>query len=221
MEIIFDYCCKRNCWMWYKDSCFASAVKHAWWRIATRNMLCSHYPGAVCLCTLCTRTNTAQEKHALINLTFLPPTHPAPMARQMSAKARTNQFHNDSWKNTILETWLDDSLGKIRPSVNYAKDWLDQLFLFSGLEKVSPWMWPLGGSQQPFSCILGHFRHGDTQPNKQTNNQSIQEQACSLPLRRRTTYNYAHLRSWKYIFAEEKKTTKEKENNICGRKMLP
>ena len=23
-------------------------------------------------------------------------------------------------------------------------------------------MWPLGGSQQqPFSCVLGHFRHGD------------------------------------------------------------
>ena len=120
-------------------------------------------------CAHCAQGQTQEEKHALINLTFLPPTHPAPMTRQMSAKARTNQFHNDSWKNTILETWLDDSLGKIRPSVNYAKDWLDQLFLFSGLEKVSPWMWPLGGSQQPFSCILGHFRHGDTQPNKQTN----------------------------------------------------
>ena len=23
------------------------------------------------------------------------------------------------------------------------------------------------GSQQPFLCVLGHFRHSDTQPNKQ------------------------------------------------------
>ena len=37
-----------------------------------------------------------------------------------------------------------------RPSVNYAKDWLD-----------------LWGSQQPFSCVFGHFRHGDKQPTEQ------------------------------------------------------
>ena len=38
-------------------------------------------------------------------------------------------------------------------------------------------------------------------PTEQTNkHQSILEQACSLPVRRRITYNYAHLRSWKYIF---------------------
>ena len=37
-----------------------------------------------------------------------------------------------------------------RPSVNYEKDWLD-----------------LWGSQQPFSCVFGHFRHGDKQPTEQ------------------------------------------------------
>ena len=37
-----------------------------------------------------------------------------------------------------------------RPSVNYAKDWLD-----------------LWGSQQPFSCVFGHFRHSDKQPTEQ------------------------------------------------------
>ena len=39
----------------------------------------------------------------------------------------------------------------------------------SFLKRVSLWMWSLGSSQQPFSCVLGHFWHwhGD---NKQTNN---------------------------------------------------
>ena len=46
------------------------------------------------------------------------------------------------------------------------KDWLGQLFLIPGLvwKMVSPfhrWMCSLSGSQQPFSCVLGHFRHGD------------------------------------------------------------
>ena len=34
-------------------------------------------------------------------------------------------------------------------------------------KRVLLWIWSLGGSQQPFFCVLGHFRHGD----KQTNNQ--------------------------------------------------
>ena len=34
-------------------------------------------------------------------------------------------------------------------------------------KRVSPWMWSLWGSQQPFSCLLGHFRHGDNKPTKQ------------------------------------------------------
>ena len=29
-------------------------------------------------------------------------------------------------------------------------------------------MWLLGGSQQPLSCILGHFRHGNKHPNNQS-----------------------------------------------------
>ena len=41
-------------------------------------------------------------------------------------------------------------------------------------KRVSLWMWSPGGSQQPFSCGLGHFRHGD---NNRTNNQVILEQA--------------------------------------------
>ena len=31
-------------------------------------------------------------------------------------------------------------------------------------KRVWPWMWSLEGSQQPFSCVLGHFRHGHEQP---------------------------------------------------------
>ena len=36
-------------------------------------------------------------------------------------------------------------------------------------------MWSLGHSQQPFFCVLGHFWHGDDQPN----NRVFLEQACS------------------------------------------
>ena len=57
-----------------------------------------------------------------------------------------------------------------RPSVNYAKDWLDQLFFISGLawsgKGYHLWMWSVRGSQQPFSCVLGHFRLGDNQMTK-------------------------------------------------------
>ena len=40
-------------------------------------------------------------------------------------------------------------------------------------------VWSLWGSQQPSSCVLGHFRHS----NKQPTNQVILVQACSLPAR--------------------------------------
>ena len=49
-------------------------------------------------------------------------------------------------------------------------------------KRVSLWMWPRGGSQQPFSCVLGHFPHGDKQTNERTNNQMILVQACSWPV---------------------------------------
>ena len=53
-------------------------------------------------------------------------------------------------------------------------------------KRVSLWMWSLGGRQQPFSCVLGNFRHGDKQPTKQPNNQVILVQACSWPVRRQS-----------------------------------
>ena len=34
-------------------------------------------------------------------------------------------------------------------------------------------MWSLRGSQQPFSWVLGHFRHGDTQTNDHTTRWSL------------------------------------------------
>ena len=57
-----------------------------------------------------------------------------------------------------------------RPSVNYAQDWLDHssILVLCGREKgFSLDVIPRGGSQQPFYCVLGHFRHGDTQPTEQ------------------------------------------------------
>ena len=69
-----------------------------------------------------------------------------------------------------------------RPSVNYAKDWLDQLFLIPGLvwcgKGYHLWMWSPWDSQKPFSCVLGHFRHGDVK----TTNWVILVQVCSWPV---------------------------------------
>ena len=49
----------------------------------------------------------------------------------------------------------------------------------SGLENGFTITMALGGNQQPFSCVLGHFWHGDERTNKQTNNRVILVQACS------------------------------------------
>ena len=46
-----------------------------------------------------------------------------------------------------IYSWGGINQKKRRPSVNYAKDLLDQLFLFPG----PVWMWSQGDSQQPFS----------------------------------------------------------------------
>ena len=48
------------------------------------------------------------------------------------------------WPQPLPVTSTSTS-AKTRPCVNYAIDWLD-----------------------PFSCVFGHFRHGDEQPNEQT-----------------------------------------------------
>ena len=46
---------------------------------------------------------------------------------------------------------------------------------FIPLSWVSLWTWSLGGSQQQFSCVFGHFGHGHKQPT----NRLILVQACS------------------------------------------
>ena len=43
------------------------------------------------------------------------------------------------------------------------------------------WMWSLWGSQQPFFCVFGHFRHGDERTNEQPTNRVILVQACTWP----------------------------------------
>ena len=58
------------------------------------------------------------------------------------------------------------------------KTGLANYFLFLIWKTVSTWMWSLGGSQQSFSCVSGHFRLGDNQQNNRVN----QVQACSLPV---------------------------------------
>ena len=49
-------------------------------------------------------------------------------------------------------------------------------------KRVLLWIWSLGGSQQPFFCVFGHFQHGDEQTNKRTNNRVILVQACPWPV---------------------------------------
>ena len=71
--------------------------------------------------------------------------------------------------HTPLRFWFHV---RTRPCVNYAKDWLDQLFLIPGLVWCGKG-YHLWDSQKPFSCVLGHFRHGD----KQATNQVILVQA--------------------------------------------
>ena len=66
---------------------------------------------------------------------------------------------------------------KTRPSVNYAKDWMDHSFVFPCL------VWSgkgfhfgcdhQGGSQQTFSCVLGHFQRRDERTNKQPGDPSV------------------------------------------------
>ena len=83
----------------------------------------------------------------------------------------------------ISTFWCEKSI--IRSSINYAKDWLDQ--------RVSHiCMWSLGVSQQPFSCVLGQFRHdGDKQPTEQP--LVFLEQACSWPVKRQSFAIFGHL----------------------------
>ena len=45
-------------------------------------------------------------------------------------------------------------------------------------KRILLWLWSIGGRQQPFSCVLGHFRHG----HEQTNNGVNLVQACSWPV---------------------------------------
>ena len=73
---------------------------------------------------------------------------------------------------------------RTRPSVNYAKDWLDHSFLFlvlSGLKKTFTLdVFTRGQSTNIFLCI-GPFL-ASWQTNEQTNNRVIREQACSWPV---------------------------------------
>ena len=45
-------------------------------------------------------------------------------------------------------------------------------------KRISHWMWTFWGSQKRFSCVLGHFRHGDNR----TTNRLILMQTCSWPV---------------------------------------
>ena len=91
-----------------------------------------------------------------------------------------------------------------RPSVNYAKDWLGQLFLIPGLVSSGKgyhlWMWSLWGSQQPFSCVLGHFRHVDTQPTNQVPSALDQWESNLLQFSlHHAVFGHLFVRFWRWI----------------------
>ena len=60
---------------------------------------------------------------------------------------------------------------------------INSFFLvLSGLKKSFTLDVMTRGTQQPSSCVLGHFRHGDEQSNNRTTNRVILEQASSWPM---------------------------------------
>ena len=74
-------------------------------------------------------------------------------------------------------------------------------WVWSGLEKGFTYLWmrSLGRSQNPLSCVFGHFWHGDEQTKKQTkqaNNWLVQVQACSRPVRRQSFATIDELVNW-------------------------
>ena len=100
----------------------------------------------------------------------------------MQPKTRPKMVRASNRKSALsLWSWsLSDAKKNKTQCQLDAKDWLDHSFLFPGLvfwygnwKRVSLWMWSLGGSQQPFSCVLGHFRHVDEQTNKQPTRWSL------------------------------------------------
>ena len=74
---------------------------------------------------------------------------------------------------------------RVWKNVNYAKDWLNLLFFFPGLETMDV-ITIIQCSQQPFFSVLSHFRHADKQKNEQTTKRATLEQACSWPVRRKS-----------------------------------
>ena len=61
-------------------------------------------------------------------------------------------------------------------------------------KRISHWMWSLRGSQKPFSCVLGHFRHGDNQTNNRTTNW-VRRQSFAIKVRE----NLYRVHSWQRL----------------------
>ena len=102
-------------------------------------------------------------------------------------------------KNAFFSSGTVPYVGNLkwtRPSVKYAKDWLDQLFptpclIWSGKE-FHLWMWSLECSQQPFFCVIGHFRHGH---DRRTNNLPSDPRASLLLTNEKAIFCKIYLQS--------------------------
>ena len=70
---------------------------------------------------------------------------------------------SSTWLRKIIETWPSD---QTRPSVNYAKDWLDQRLPSPGLAWFGKINIPMTCSQPTFDLCARHFWPGDDQPTK-------------------------------------------------------
>ena len=97
-----------------------------------------------------------------------------------------------------------------RPKVYYAKDWLDQNFVFACDMNIL-WQWPrvvrsclvwkrfltYGCDHEAISCVWDHFQDGDKGTPEHPHNRVILEQACSWPLRRPSfALYYFRLKDW-------------------------
>ena len=84
--------------------------------------------------------------------------------------------HGSAVGNHDFGWWLEQD------PVNFASPIIPHSWPGLVWKRVSPLDVITRGSQQPFSCVLDHFRHGDNQ----TTNWVILMQACSCPVRRQS-----------------------------------
>ena len=141
-----------------------------------------------------------------------------PKRRRKESRCLTKwQLNNQNYKKRRIIT---------KGQIQCHSWWMDQLFLFflvcSGLKKG----FQLGCDHQGavnnhFFCVFGYLRHGDNQPTNRTNNQVMQEQACSWPVRSEGSILQKSFgwwwQCWAKFFGQSGKRWRLIERELCHR----